>query len=218
MPLSLRQLNTCNLSFRDASPAAIIEWAMSLGKKAIVTTNFGPYEAVLLDHIHWGAPDLPVICVDHGYNTSATYRAAEEISRRLQLNMYYYAPRITRQRREIVFGGVPSVYDEHAHAAFTEEVKLEPFARAFAEHQPEIWFTAIRQEQTAHRASLDILTIDDNTQCLRVAPFFYWSEADMKEYLLSNDLPMVDDYYDPTKVEERRECGLHLPASARYSA
>lgn len=210
MSFTDKELQDLNSELYKASPEFIIDWALKLNLKAITTTNFGPHEAVILHHIHKQSADMPIICIDHGYNTDATYAFAEELALQLQLNMDYFAPRITRQRRESVLGGIPSIDDEDAHTKFTQEVKLEPFARAFSEYKPELWFTAIRQEQTDYRASLDILSIDAHTHCLKVAPFFYWSEAQMEAYLTANNLPLVKDYYDPTKVLAKRECGLHL--------
>ena len=210
MFLSSQQLNASNKALRDRSPSAIIEWVLSLKKKTVVTTHFGPHEAAILHLVHSLAAQTPVIWVDHGYNTEATYRSAEEIAERLQLNLHCYTPRVTRRRREVVFGGVPSIDQTGAHTVFTREVKLEPFSRAFAEHRPQVWLTALRREQTEHRARLDILSVDAGTQCLKVAPFFYYSELDMEQYLVNNDLPLGDDdYNDPTKVLAGRECGLH---------
>lgn len=210
MPFTTQELSALNQQFKSSQPSEIIKWVLSLNKKVIATTNFGPYEAAILHHIHLLSPEMPIICVDHGYNTNATYQFAHDLSESLELNMHYYTPLVTRQRREQVLNGIPSIDDEKAHNIFTDEVKLEPFSRAFDEHVPEVWLTAIRKEQTPHRASLDILTIDENFNCLRVAPFFHWKELDMEEYLVNNDLPIVEDYYDPTKVLAQRECGLHV--------
>ena len=41
-----------------------------------------------------------------------------------------YMPRMSSARWEALNGGVPSIYDEEAHARFTQDVKLEPFQRA----------------------------------------------------------------------------------------
>ena len=106
--------------------------------------------------------------------------------------------------------GVP-LPDDPRHADFTREVKLEPFrrahwARAGARH---LWFTAIRSEQTEHRAGLQPVTVAPG-EVLKVAPVFHWSTKQMHEYLKRHRLPNNFDYYDPTKVEEKRECGLHL--------
>ena len=99
--------------------------------------------------------------------------------------------------------------DDPRHAAFTEEVKLEPFARAIAELKPEVWFTALREEQTAFRAGLAPVTLSKEG-ILKVSPVFHWSSKRMHEYLQAHGLPNNFDYYDPTKVEDKRECGLHM--------
>ena len=156
------------------------------------------------------APDMPVICVDHGYNTEATYRFADALSKRLSLNMHYYTPRVSAKRRETIYGGLPGLDDEQAHDAFTYEVKLEPFQRAMQEFAPELWLTAIRKEQTPFRDALNIVTQEASTGIVKVAPLFYWTELDLEEYLVEHDLPIEEDYFDPTKVLANRECGLHV--------
>ncbi len=205
--IDIKQVNE---TLRGTRPEDVVRWALSLDKKTIVTTNFGPFEAVLLNMVYEQAPGMPVVCVDHGYNTEATYRFAAELTERLKLNTLYYTPRVTAKRREITMGGIPDIGDTKAHDEFTQEVKLEPFNRAMAEHQPEVWLTAIRKEQTPFRDSLDIVTVDGKTGMIKVAPVFYWSELDMEEYLYEKDLRNEDDYFDPTKVLKNRECGLHV--------
>jgi len=203
-------LDTINATLKDASPQEIIRWALSLKKKTIVTTNFGPHEAAILAMTNEQAAELPVICIDSGYNTDATYRFADELTQRLKLNMHYFTPQVTSKRREVIHGGIPSIDDEDAHDQFTREVKLEPFNRAMEAFKPEVWLTAIRKEQTPFRDSLDIVTTDITTGLIKVAPLFYWTELDLEEYLVENDLPIEEDYFDPTKVLKNRECGLHV--------
>jgi phosphoadenosine phosphosulfate reductase len=203
-------LTAINAELREKSPQDVIKWALSLGKKTIVTTNFGPHEAAILHMVSEQKADMPVICVDHGYNTEATYRFADSLIQRLSLDMHYYTPKVTAKRRSVIYGGFPSIDDEQAHDEFTREVKLEPFSRAMFEFKPEVWLTAIRKEQTPFRDSLDIVTQDIATGVIKVAPLFYWSELDLEEYLVEHDLPIEDDYFDPTKVLKDRECGLHV--------
>lgn len=203
-------LDAINSELRDKSPEDIIKWALGLDLKTIVTTNFGPHEAAILNMVAQQAPEMPVICVDHGYNTEATYRFAEALIQKLSLNMHYYTPKVTAKRRATVYGGIPDISDEAAHDIFTREVKLEPFSRAMAEFKPEVWLTAIRKEQTPFRNSMDIVTTDISTGVIKVAPLFYWKELDLEEYLVENDLPIEEDYFDPTKVLKNRECGLHV--------
>ena len=42
-------------------PQALVNWAVSLGKKAICTTNFRPFEAVILHMATRAQPDMPIV-------------------------------------------------------------------------------------------------------------------------------------------------------------
>jgi phosphoadenosine phosphosulfate reductase len=146
--------------------------------------------------------------VDTGYGTEATYRFADALRLQLGLNLHTWVPRRTRAMREALEGPAPAP-DDPRHAAFTEEVKLEPFRRALAELQPEVWFTALRREQTEFRAGLAPVT-RSKEGILKVSPVFHWSSRQMNDYLKQHGLPNNFDYFDPTKVEDKRECGLHV--------
>lgn len=186
----------------------LVEWALALSLPAIVTTNFRPFEAVILHMVTRVKPDVPVVWMDNGYNTEATYRFADEVSRKLDLNLRIYLPRRSRAHREAVDGPAPAL-DDPRHAAFTEEVKLEPFARALREAAPKVWFTALRATDTAVRAQMDPVSINPDG-LIKVAPLLHWSSRDLHQYCETHGLPNNFDYLDPTKGEENRECGLHL--------
>ena len=189
------------------NPQALVDWALSLGKKAIVTTNFRPFEAVILHMVAKTAPGTPVVWMDNGYATEATYRCADEIVAKLGLNLVTYHPRRSRAHREAVEGSYPTINDPR-HAAFTQEVKLEPFERAIREMAPEVWFTAIRGEDTAVRAGMQPVSVNADG-LIKVAPVLSWTSKDMHRYCEEHGLPNNFDYFDPTKVEAGRECGLH---------
>ena len=189
-------------------PQALVEWALSLDKRPICTTNFRPFEAVILHMVTQVRPDIPIVWMDSGYNTPATYQFADEVSQKLGLNRILYLPLRSRAHREAVEGPTPSL-DDPRHEAFTKEVKLEPFERALRETNPGVWFTALRASDTATRAQMQPVSINQDG-LIKVAPVLHWSSKDMHDYLVKHDLPNNFDYLDPTKGEETRECGLHL--------
>ena len=191
---------------RDAEK--LVEWALGLGKTAICTTNFRPFEAVILHMVTRVQPDIQVIWMDNGYNTEATYKFADEVTKQLNLNLKTYLPLRSRAHREAVDGPVPAL-DDPRHEAFTEEVKLEPFARALREAAPQVWFTALRASDTAVRAQMDPVSINQDG-LIKVAPLLHWSSKELYEYLVKHNLPNNFNYFDPTKGEDNRECGLHL--------
>src|SRR6266513_1810844 len=210
MTIAPDQLNRWNAELRASSPLEIVRWAVALSHtRAIVSTNFRPYEAVILHLSVQVQPDIPVLWVDHGYNRPATYHHAEQLRKLLRLNLKLYQPKITAAHRDAIFGPIPTTDDEEGLKQFSALMKLEPFERGMKELAPTVWITALRQVQNPHRAGLDIVSEDKNFGTLKVSPVFYWSDADMGAYLKRHNLPNEWDYFDPAKADEKRECGLH---------
>lgn len=200
-------LEEINKQLHGKSPSEIVSWAISIAEKPVITTNFRPYEVAILKVVSEVKKDIKVIWCDTGYNTVQTYKHAQEIIGKLSLNVHLYVPKQTVAHRNIVLG-VPSI--EHPeHSVFTEQVKLEPFSRAMKEHQPDVWFTNLRKGQTAFRDSIDIVS-KSKDGILKVSPFYHWSNEELDTYLEASNLPNEFTYFDPTKVESNRECGLHI--------
>jgi phosphoadenosine phosphosulfate reductase len=200
------ELKEINIKLEKCLPKEIIEWAVQFSKEAIVTTNFRPYECAILYAVTEVEKNTKVIWCDTGYNTVETYKHAEELIETLDLNVQLYVPKQTVSHRNVTLG-IPSV-DDPKHTVFTEQVKLEPFQRAMKEHQPKVWFTNLRKGQTAFRDEIDIVSVSKNG-IVKVSPFYHWSDAELDVYLKENKLPNEFAYFDPTKVESNRECGLH---------
>lgn len=200
-------LAAANAALAGKSAQEIVTWAIAQAENPLITTNFRPYESVILHMATQVKPDIRVLWVDSGYNTSATYRFAEKLIQDLNLNIVTYIPQMTAARRNVLMKGIPDV-DEPLHEEFTRQVKLEPFQRALAELKPDLWLNAIRREQTEFRQTLDIVTASKDG-VIKVAPLFDWTTEQLEAYLAEYDLPNEHDYFDPTKAAETRECGLH---------
>ena len=186
----------------------LVDWAVGLNQSAIVTTNFRPFEAAILHMVTRANPKVAVVWMDNGYNTEATYRFADDVTRLLTLNLHIYLPRRSRAHREAAEGATPAL-DDPRHAAFTQEVKLEPFTRALRETAPKVWFTALRATDTAVRAQMAPVSVNPDG-LIKVAPLLHWSSKDLYQYCEIHGLPNNFDYVDPTKGEDNRECGLHV--------
>lgn len=201
--LDLPQLN----AELGKDPERILDWALGLGRRAVVSTSFGPFAAVTLHMAVQKKPGIPVIWADSGYGTAATYRFAEDVIRKLNLQFHNYRPRRSKAHREAVDGPTPGL-DDPRLAEFTHEVKLEPFERALKELKAEVWITGIRAEETEERAAMSPISVRPDG-LIKVAPVLSWTAKQMNDYLKQHDLPNNFDYFDPTKVEDKRECGLH---------
>ena len=204
------QLAYWNADLRNKSSLEITRWAIAqAGGRAVVSTNFRPYEAVILHLCVQAQPDFPVLWVDHGYNRPATYRHAEQLRSLLKLNLRVCVPRITAAHRDAVWGPIPAADNETGLKQFIALMKLEPFQRGMKELAPKVWITGLRKVQNGTRAALDIVSLDTNFGTVKVSPVFYWSDEEMEAYLEEHDLPNEWDYFDPAKADEKRECGLH---------
>lgn len=204
------QISKANAELQTKSAADIVKWAVALANgKAIVSTNFRPYEAVILHLCVQAQPDMPVLWVDHGYNRPATYIHAEHLRQLLRLNIKPYLPRMSAAHRDAIHGPIPTPEEEERLKLFSALMKLEPFQRGMEELAPTVWITALRKMQNPDRAAMDIVSWDKNFGALKVNPVFQWTDMDMEAYLSQHHLPNEWDYFDPAKAGEKRECGLH---------
>jgi phosphoadenosine phosphosulfate reductase len=206
------QIAKANAELHGKSPLETIRWAIAQANgRAVVSTNFRPYEAVILHLATQVQPDIQVLWVDHGYNRPATYKHAEQLRQQLKLNIKAFIPKLTAAHYDAVHGGMPEPTPENEERikAFSSVMKLEPFLRGMKELAPTVWLTALRKVQNPNRAGLDIVSEDKNFSTLKVSPVFHWSDAEMEAYLKQHNLPNEWDYFDPAKADEKRECGLH---------
>lgn len=219
--MNAAEVAQANADLHATEPIAVIRWALARSNgRAIVSTNFRPYEAVILHLVTQVQPDVPVLWVDHGYNRPATYKHAEELQRLLKLNIKAFVPRMTAAHYDALHGGAPEPMPENEERikAFSSVMKLEPFQRGMKELAPAVWITALRKVQNPNRAGLDIVSEDANFGSLKVSPVFHWTDKDMHEYLAAHDLPNEWDYFDPAKADEKRECGLHAAWGGKAAA
>lgn len=200
-------IDTYNDQLKDKSPIQIVEWVAEHAENPVLTTNFRPQTAAILHLVTQVMPDIPVLWVDTGYNVDPTLEFAEKMTELLNLNLKVYHPEESKRLQQFRSEGIP-LPDDEEHAVFTKLVKINPFEKALADVNPDAWITGIRAEQTDFRKSLNILS-RTSQGILKVAPIYHWSKQQQLDYIAKHNLPDENRYYDPTKVEENRECGLH---------
>lgn len=195
-----------NNLFIGRKPSDIMQFAIEHATNPIVFTNFRPLAIAFLHLVTRFKKDIPVVWVDHGFNTPATYRHISRVVKHLDLNLQVYSPKMSAAHYTAVHGPIPEL-DTPEHDLFSRIVKLEPFDRAMEDFKPDIWLNGIRHDQNTYRSDLHAFTFGSH-DTVRVAPMFHLTKADVEEYILNHDLPDNHDYFDPTKGEEHRECGL----------
>ncbi|WP_298950200.1 phosphoadenosine phosphosulfate reductase family protein [uncultured Nonlabens sp.] len=195
-----------NEALKNEQPLYRVSQVLEEAVNPIITTNFRPYEVAILHLVTQLKKDIPVIWCDTGYNTIQTYKHVEYVRELLDLNLKIYVPKQSVAYRDVIMG-IPDL-NNPLHALFSEQVKLEPFKRAMKEWSPDVWFTNLRKGQTAFRDSIDVLSYG-SSDVLKVSPFYDYDDNQLDNYLEQNNLKNELKYYDPTKVIQNRECGIH---------
>lgn len=198
------------------------------GDKLILSTSFGVQAAVMLHLVTRQMPNIPVVFIDTGYLFAETYRYAEELTQRLELNLKVYQPRMTAARQEALYGrrwegGLAEL------EAYNLENKVEPMNRAVIELGAQAWLTGLRRSQARTRAELPV--VQRQQRMWKIHPIVDWTEKQVYDYMRGHNLPFhplwekgyvsVGDWHSTAPLRAgmeaeatrfngiKRECGLH---------
>jgi len=194
----------------------------------VLSSSFGAQAAVMLSLATRVSPGIPVVFVDTGYLFPETYRFADELTRRLKLNLKVYraveSPAWTEARHGRLWEkGLDGL------ETYNRIAKVEPMQRALRELGAQAWLTGLRRSQSGTREGLPVVAIQDGR--MKVHPIVDWTDRDVHDYLKANGLayhPLWEKGYvsigdthtsrplsgELTPEQTRffglkRECGIH---------
>ena len=228
----LLDLACVNRRLANARADDVVAWAArQFGEGLVLSTSFGIQSSVMLHLVSRAAPQVPVVWVDTGYLPPETYRYAEELSRRLDLNLHVYQSPVSPARMEALHGRLWESEDDDAYERYDQLRKVEPMQRALSELGASAWLSGVRSQQTDHRAGLPI--VGRQSGRYKVSPILAWSSKDVFDYMSAHHLPQhplfeqgyatVGDWHSSRPVTaddederdtrfqgRRQECGIHL--------
>ncbi len=229
-------LSQVNQQLENAEASSLVEWsAETFGDGLVMSTSFGIQAAVMLHLVTRIAPKTPIIWVDTGYLPAETYRFAETLTTRLELNLKVYQSPMSPARMEALYGKLWEQNDVAAFNRYDQIRKVEPMQRALKELQTTAWLAGLRRDQTEHRQNLR--RIDRQDALYKIYPILDWNARDIYKYLTAYDLPYhpffdlgyisVGDWHSsrPLSADDsdardtrfrglKQECGLHLPQTS----
>ena len=228
-------LNVVNENLTNVEAQEVVRWANAQFEQHLVmSTSFGIQSAVMLHLVTRIVPDIPVIWIDTGYLPKETYVFAEELTKKLNLNLRVYQSEMSPARMEAIYGKLWQNQDLESLNLYDRIRKVEPMQRALKELEAEAWLAGLRQNQTQYRQQLDI--VNQQGEQYKILPILRWNSRDIYQYLTKHDLPYhpyfdkgyvsVGDWHSsrPLTLEDdnerdtrfhgvKQECGLHLPTS-----
>lgn len=99
--------------------------------------------------------------------------------------------------------------DAGRRQSICRNLKREPLLEYIKSNAFKIWISGIRRDQTDARGAVRFMSVTD-LSVIKLSPLFGWSKQEVKNLIIDNKLRVNADYFDLCKVNEFKECGLHL--------
>jgi len=215
----------------------LIRWgAKQFGRGLVLSSSFGADSALMLHLATSIVPGIRVVFVDTGYLFPETYRFADQLRERFNLELVVYGPKMTPARQEALYGQLWEQGDEGVRR-YLQMNKVEPMQRALQELRVTAWLAGLRSDQTEHRQSLAKVGRQDGR--VKIHPILDWSKDQVEDYFRTHDLPRhplyeqgyksIGDWHSTIPVAPgqddragrflgaKKECGLHLSAEQNTS-
>ena len=183
--LTADQIAAASRHLDDARPQTILRWAVgTFGSKLTMATAFGAEGCCLIHMLADIEPNLRIFNLDTGYQFEETLALRERIKQRYGIEVELVRPELTVAEYEAEHGG--PLYrirpDQCCH-----DRKLVPLRRAVVGY--DAWVSAIRRDQTAHRAAAGVVQWDAKFNLVKVNPLLNWTKKDVWGFVLKHDVP-----------------------------
>jgi len=194
-------------------------------KNPAITSSFQSECVVLTDMVRQVRPDIPVLFLETFHHFAQTLAYRDEMTAKYGLNLINLKaaePKIGLWQTE----GTKACCDRH---------KVGPLFSAL-EHY-DVWFTALRRDQSASRANLkevEPFRLPSGNSISKIAPLAGWTARDVWRYAKDHEIPLLSLYElgytsigcepcttlppDPNDPRSGRwqgqklECGIHIEA------
>jgi phosphoadenosine phosphosulfate reductase len=197
-----------------------------------VTSSFQTECVVLVDMLLRQQPNIPVLFLETGYHFPETIAYRDQMTRDWKLNLINLEAKQSVAEQESQFG-ILNKTDPNKCCALR---KVGPLFAGLAPYN--IWFTALRREQSPTRANLqhvEPFKLQTGEVLEKVSPLATWTNRDVWAYLSKYEIPALSLYdqgytsigcqpctnlpFDPNDPRSGRwqgkgklECGIHIQA------
>ena len=204
----------------------VIAEALTGAQTPCLTSSFQA-ECVVLTHMFRAErPDVPVLFLDTFHHFAETLKYRDDITRSWGLNL------VNLRAEEPQVG----LWQSKSTEACCARHKVGPLFSALEGY--DVWFTALRREQSPSRAGLQEIEpfrLPSGKTIQRVSPLAAWTAKDVWAYAKRHDIPLLSLYdlgytsigcepctslpLDPSDPRSGRwqgqklECGIHIEAT-----
>ena len=218
-----------NADLEQLDAQARVRWALrTLPRNVVLASSFGAQSAVALHLVTREAPSIPVLLIDTGYLFPETYQFADELTKKLDLNLVVRRAELSPAFQEARYGKLWEQGVEGINR-YNELNKVAPMNRALEELGALSWISGVRRVQSSSRSHTPVLELKNGRW--KFHPIVDWTDREIWLYLKANELPYHPLWHEgyvsigdthttsrwlPGMREEdtrffglQRECGLH---------
>ena len=183
--LGVDQIADASAKLEGATPQAILRWAVqTFFPKLTMATAFGAEGCCLIHLLAEIEPCVHVFNLETGYQFPETLELRERLKERYGIEVDLVRPELMVSEYEAGHGG--PLYRRRPDQCCHDR-KVVPLRRALAGY--DAWVSAIRRDQTAHRASADVVQWDARFGLVKVNPLLRWTRRDVWAFVMAHDIP-----------------------------
>jgi len=188
--LSTESLTELNDRFRDASPEALLRWAIDAFTPRLgLASSFGAEDVVLIDMLSRLEPPTRIFTLDTGRLPAETYALMEAIRDRYGVSIEVYFPQAEAVETMVRERGVNLFYKSIENRKLCCGVrKVEPLERAL--RGLDAWITGLRRDQAVTRTRVEKIEVDwDHGGIIKLNPIADWSWDEVWAYIRAHEIP-----------------------------
>ncbi len=175
-----------NAQFCQQPAEALVAWvAETFDQQAVLTCSFGgPSGMVLLDMLMHINRHIPVVFLDTNLLFDETYELVEQVEQRYGITVQRQRPALTLHEQARQEG--PELY-KHNPDRCCGIRKVTPLREALQPY--DAWITGVRRDQSATRATTELVQWNTKYDLLKICPLAHWSKHEVWDYIERHNVP-----------------------------
>jgi phosphoadenosine phosphosulfate reductase len=179
------QIEAANSLLKGKTPPEVLRWAVEqFHPRLTMATAFGAEGCCLIHMLAEIEPGVRIFNLDTGYQFAETLELRERIKDRYGIEVEYIQPELTVAEYEEEHGG--PLY-RHRPDQCCHDRKILPLRRAVVGF--DAWLSAIRRDQTTHRAVAGVVQWDAKFSLVKVNPLLTWTKREVWGFIARHDVP-----------------------------
>ncbi|HEX6985710.1 MAG TPA: phosphoadenosine phosphosulfate reductase family protein, partial [Planctomycetaceae bacterium] len=183
--LTQADLADLNKAFEHSTPQDLIRWGRkTFGRRIGVLTAMQRAGNVVCHMVHELGLDVPVLFVDTGVHFQETLDTRDRLVERYGLNVVTLKPELTMEEQTAKYGVL--YLDPDGQRKCCQMRKNDPLIRVADQY--DAFISSLRRSDGGARSRTPVLSLDAETNTVRINPLVNFSDEELDRYLAENDI------------------------------